>query len=142
MLKKIVAGTALAVGLALGTTAQATPAPASLRGHVDGPVTMARYYGGGGGGVRVYSGRPAYSVRPGYVRPGYIKPGYVKPGYVKPGYAYKYKYKPGYYGYYGWWGLPVATTTWYGYSSKCSWLRHQARATGERYWWRRYRNEC
>ena len=28
------------------------------------------------------------------------------------------------------------------YGGHCGWLRHQARATGSRYWWHRYRDEC
>ncbi len=28
------------------------------------------------------------------------------------------------------------------YGGHCGWLRHQAKVTGSRYWWHRYRDEC
>ena len=55
------------------------------------------------------------------------------------------RYYGGGYGYgYGYYAPPVvyaAPVVVYG-SSYCANLRHKARATGSRYWWNRYRNEC
>lgn len=58
-------------------------------------------------------------------------------------------YYGGYYGGYGYYRPPVylyaappVVYQTYSGGGHCAWLRNKARATGSRYWWNRYRNEC
>ena len=114
----------LAVALAMGGHLAATVAPVdaaplpSLQSIADdaGGVTEVRYRGGRGyyGGGYGYGGYGYYGGYGGY----YGSPAIV---YAAPPVVYNYSYSGG---------------------GRCSWLRQKARATGSRYWWNRYRNEC